>query len=369
MIIDALSFSISHRSFNLSLFSMIVTTSLWSLTLASSDTVDLKLALPKGFSAKVTIHSEFESTSDDTHPNKPVKTEKTRDNREDVYLVECIETNKDGNMTIRQTLLSSTLTVSDPIRDWNRSIDFSDKENLSEPFTTYLLNSPMTYLVKSDGSILSVQGYQTIADALAPIAAEHLYLGREEVEKELRRRPIVGIAEFCAKGPIRIGETHTEEEIPKTEQIPPVTNYSKIWKLVGRTENTVQYEVTYDSSGEQDRTVRDFAGTHQTITKEQQTLKQHLTCDISTGFILKSVLNARIDNEYNFVNTDTIRKQITTGTTTIESVVSSKQRTNTPESRNDFRVTVGIAVLTGIIIALLLKIAKARKGGCKSANP
>lgn len=251
-------------------------------------------------------------------------------------------------MTIQQTLLSSILTVSDPIRDWNRTIDFSDKENLSEPFTTYLLNSPLTFEVKSDGSILSVQGYQKIADELVPVAAKHLYLGREEVERELCRRSVVGISEFCSKGPIRVGETHTEEEIPKTEQIPPITKYSKIWKLVGRTDNTVQYEVTYDSTGEQDRTVRDFAGIHQTITKEQQFHKQQITCDISTGFTLKSVLNTRIDSEYNFVNTDTIRKQITTGTTTVESVVSLNTESNTPRKWGIIAAIGITSVLIGI---------------------
>ncbi len=126
----------------------------------------MRLNLPNGYSAKVRQVVNGESTS-------KVKegTIMQRQNKEDVYLLECVDLAPDGVMTIRKTFLATKLKMQSG-KDGNlrTMLEFdSSKENEKNRMShNYASRIGETVLIKvaSNGTILAAEGVEELAEKI-----------------------------------------------------------------------------------------------------------------------------------------------------------------------------------------------------------
>ena len=140
----------------------------------SQDEIDLRLNLPKGFSASVIVTSEFESL------NKAVpgldKDVEDYHKTVEKYQIHCLDVDAEGNMKVKQTWRS----IKEIYRDMSGEIRVRyDSEDSRYPipesavFEKFLIGQSLTFKVNSKGEILEISGYEKIAKKLTRPALKY----------------------------------------------------------------------------------------------------------------------------------------------------------------------------------------------------
>ncbi len=318
----------------------------------SQDELDLRLNLPKGFSASIAITSDFKSLNKDV-PGLNKDFEEYNKTIEK-FQIHCLEVDAESNMKIKQTWVS----IKEIYRDISGKMCIrydSEDSQYSVPegavFDKYLIGQHLIFKVNSKGKILDINGYEKIAKKMTKPALKHLHLGKDGIIRMLKNYKLFGISEFCSMGPVKVGELHTETAIPDIETIPKIVSYSKTWSLKEINDGLSHYEITVDSIKKQTWNITEFGKKRTSQEYKKSNEIRHLACDITTGLIIKSryvIDSFSRDVHIGYDQSETIREYSGNGSMTIETVKNDPKVDEWSKRMNSIYI-IGILAFAGII--------------------
>ena len=300
------------------------------LVLANSQNeVDLRLNLPEGFSASITITSEFNSLNKKVPGlNKDVEDyNKTIEE----FQIHCLSVDSDGIMEIEQTWKSRKEVFRDSSGKICIRYDTEDPLHPlpeSEVFYNNIIGRSMIFRVNQKGEILEIMGYEKIARKMARPAIKYLHLGKDGVIKRLKNMGLVSISEFCSAGPLRMGELHVETAIPDKQTIPKTVSFSKKWSLREINDKLAHYEIMTNSVKKQTREILDFGGKRTGKLYNEESGVRHIYCNVTTGLVMKSqhdINSSSRDIHIDYDQPETVREYSSNGSITTETVVNEVQ--------------------------------------------
>jgi hypothetical protein len=299
---------------------------------SSKETIDIILNLPKDFTAIVNVASESETIvlSHSSLKYSPELGEKHSFKKATRLRIECLDVHTGGTMFVKQTWEAFKRTqfydgkeirgydTDDPLRPIPKE----------EFFEANLLGQNMIYEVKPDGTIVSVSGYEKIVKKMKKPALKYVHLGVDGIIRELKKLPLLGIAEVCSEGPIAIGELRIDNSIPNIESIIPIKEYSRTCELKEIRNNVAYFEISVRHIGQMEREIVDLEEKIESKSYVDHSGSKKVRCDINTGLIVKSLYKSetkRINKGTNNDKSPWEQRYVDNSITTIETNIVDKK--------------------------------------------
>ena len=235
----------------------------------ASDAVTLQLRLPKGFKAKTTAIATNNQTASVSPPSAHATTdedEHTYTSKYEYaatkeYLIECVDVDTAGVMTVRETITATKLTIKngDAI---SIEYDSRDKANPTQPLSVYFaahINNPLTYRISPSGIVLKVIG----ADAWAEKIEARMKKARRTqkvsqpspdpkkekamlLDRAKYSRP-VAVLRFYPTSPVKTGHTWVTPSLCSGKVCPPLDVSSVTWTLQSVSDGVARLKYTAKS--------------------------------------------------------------------------------------------------------------------------